>query len=49
MVIRDQLHDKLILQAISIKIIHKEIGWHHFTMLMTVRSTDRFISGARLG
>jgi LysR family transcriptional regulator for metE and metH len=40
-------YDKLILQAISIKFVHMKIGWHHFTMLMTIRSTGSLSAAAR--
>jgi LysR family transcriptional regulator, regulator for metE and metH len=47
MVMQDQLCDKLILQAICIKFLHMKIGWHHFTMLMTIRSAGSLSAAAR--
>jgi len=41
------LYDKLILRYISIKLFHMKIGWHHFTMLMTIRNTGSLSAAAR--
>ena len=41
------LYDKLILHRISIKFSHMKIGWHHFTMLMTIRNTGSLSAAAR--
>jgi LysR family transcriptional regulator for metE and metH len=47
MVCQDHTRDKLILSALSINFPHMKIGWHHFTMLMTVRSTGSLSAAAR--
>jgi len=44
---QDKAHDKLIVQAESISFLHMKIGWHHFTMLMTIRSTGSVSAAAR--
>ena len=47
MLAEDLTCDKLILRAICIKSTHMKIGWHHFTMLMTIRNTGSLSAAAR--
>jgi LysR family transcriptional regulator for metE and metH len=47
MLSHDRTCDKLIVSGNSINLIHMKIGWHHFTMLTTIRSTGSVSAAAR--
>ena len=48
MLAQDKLCDKLILYRISINIFHmNKLGWHHFRMVATIRSTGSLSAAAR--
>jgi LysR family transcriptional regulator for metE and metH len=47
MLAENLLCDKLILRGIYINFNHMKIGWHHFTMLMTIRNTGSLSAAAR--
>ena len=48
MLVENPIRDKLILHPVSIKFIHMiKLGWHHFRIMATIRSTGSLSAAAR--